>query len=46
MFNVDLPPADNFDPVAWIEARKRALIYRQRDPDGKAGPEKPEFLPA
>ena len=43
MFNVDLPPADNFNPVAWIEARKRALIYRQRDPDGKAGPEKPEF---
>lgn len=44
MFDVDLPPADNFDPVAWIEARKRVLVYRQRDwQDGKAGPEKPEF---
>jgi hypothetical protein len=43
MFDVDLPPADNFDPVAWIEARKRVLVYRQRDRDGKAGPEKPEF---
>ena len=44
MFNVDLPPADNFDPVAWIEARKRVLLYRQRDlEDWKAGPEKPEF---
>jgi len=44
MFNVDLPPADNFDPVAWIEARKRVLLYRQRDrQDWKAGPEKPEF---
>ena len=43
MFNVDLSPADNFDPVAWIEARKRVLLYRQRDPDGEAGPDKPEF---
>jgi len=44
MFNVDLPPADNFDPVSWIEARSRVLLYRQRDlEDWKAGPEKPEF---
>jgi hypothetical protein len=43
MFDVDLPPADNFDPVAWIEARKRVLLYRQRDPDGKVGPKTPEF---
>ena len=43
MFDVDLPPADNFNPVAWVEARKRVLVYRQRDRDGKAGPENPEF---
>ncbi len=43
MFDVDLPAADNFDWVAWIDAKKRVLLYRQRDPDGKAGPEKPEF---
>ncbi|HYR22835.1 MAG TPA: hypothetical protein VEP30_07935 [Chthoniobacterales bacterium] len=43
MFDVDLPAADNFDWVAWIEAKKRVLLYRQRDPEGKAGPEKPEF---
>lgn len=44
MFNVDLPPADNFDPITWIDARKRVLLYRQRDRDDwKAGPEKPEF---
>jgi hypothetical protein len=53
MFPVNLPPADNFDPLAWIDAHKRVLLYRQRDdpryfgpsyelkPD--AGPEKPEF---
>lgn len=44
VLDVDLPPADNFDPVAWIEARKRVLLYQQRDPqDWKAGPEEPEF---
>ena len=43
MFNVDLPPADNFDPVVWVEARKRVLLYRQRDRDGNAGPAMPEF---
>jgi hypothetical protein len=53
MFSVNLPPADNFDPLAWIAAHQRVLLYRQRDdpryfgpsyeqrPD--AGPEKPEF---
>jgi hypothetical protein len=44
ILNVDLPPADNFDPIAWIEARRGVLLYRQRDlQDWKAGPEKPEF---
>lgn len=53
MFPVNLPPADNFDPLAWIDAHQRVLLYRQRDdpryfgpsyelkPD--AGPEKSEF---
>jgi hypothetical protein len=53
MYPVRLPPADNFDPLAWIDAHQRVLLYRQRDdpryfgpsyelkPD--AGPEKPEF---
>jgi hypothetical protein len=44
IFNVDLPLADNFDPIAWIDARKCVLLYRQRDrEDWKAGPEKAEF---
>lgn len=53
MFAVNLPPADNFDPLAWIAAHQRVLLYRQRDdpryfgpsyelkPD--AGPVTPEF---
>ena len=43
MFNVDLPPADNFEPVGWVAARKSVLLYRQCDRDGKAGPGRPEF---
>jgi hypothetical protein len=44
MFDVDIPTADNCKPVAWIEAKKRVLVYRQRDfRDWKAGPEQPEF---
>jgi hypothetical protein len=44
MFSVDLPSADNFDPIVWIDARQRVLLYRQRDrQDWKAGPENPEF---
>ena len=53
MFPVDLPSADNFDPLAWIAGHQRVLLYRQRDdprylperekPDPGAGPEKPEF---
>ena len=53
MFPVDLPPADNFDPLAWIAAHQRVLLYRQRDdpryfgpsydPKPDAGPENPEF---
>jgi hypothetical protein len=44
LFDVDLPPADNFDPVTWLNARGRVLLYRQRDwQDWKAGPQSPEF---
>ncbi len=44
MFPVDLPPADNFDAVAWIAAHKRVLLYRQRDLENwTTGPEKAEF---
>jgi hypothetical protein len=44
VFPVDLPPADNFKPIVWIEARKRVLLYQQRDwEDGKAGPKDAEF---
>jgi hypothetical protein len=43
-YPVDLPPADTFDAIVWIDARKRVLLYQQRDwRDGKAGPEEPEF---
>ena len=50
---VDLPPAENFDPLVWIAAHRRVLLYRQRDdarllpprdkPDPNAGPEQPEY---
>jgi hypothetical protein len=44
LFPVDLPMADNFNPLAWVDAHKRVLLYRQRDEqDGKAGPREPEF---
>lgn len=53
MIPVELPPADNFNPLAWIAAHQRVLLYRQRDDpsllpprdqeDPNAGPEKPEF---
>ncbi len=53
MSPVELPPADNFDPLAWIAAHQRVLLYRQRDdpryfapsdePKPNAGPEKAEF---
>jgi hypothetical protein len=44
MSQIDLPPADNFDPVAWVEAHKQMLVYRQGDSDGRvAGPEDAEF---
>ena len=50
---IDLPPAENFDPLAWIAAHQRVLLSRQRDdprllpprdkPDPNAGPENPEY---
>ena len=53
MIPVELPPADNFNPLAWIAPHQRVLLYRQRDDprllpprdqeDPNAGPEKPEF---
>lgn len=44
MFPVDLPAADNFDPLAWIESYKKVLLCLKRDEElGSAGPEKPEF---
>ena len=44
MFQVDLPPADNFDPIVWVDAHKKLLLYQQRDErDWKAGPEQAEF---
>jgi DNA-binding transcriptional ArsR family regulator len=51
VFPVNLPPADNFDAMAWIVAHQRVLLYQQRDdprllPENAgdfAGPEKPEF---
>lgn len=53
MIPVDLPPAENFNPLAWIAAHQRVLLYRQRDdprllpprdkPDPNAGPENPEY---
>jgi hypothetical protein len=51
VFPVNLPPADNFDALAWIAAHQRVLLYQQRDdprllPEdakGFASPEKPEF---
>ena len=44
MSQVDLPPADNFDPIVWIEAHKQMLLYQQRDSrDGSGGTAYPEF---
>jgi hypothetical protein len=53
MFPVDLPMADNFDPLTWVDAHKRVLLWRQRDDPRSfelndeskrgAGPERPEF---
>ena len=50
---VGLPPAENFDPLAWIGAHRRVLLYRQRDdprrlpprdkPNPEAGPVQPEY---
>ena len=42
---VDLPPADNFEPVVWVEAHQRVLLFQQRDEQqhGRRGPEKAEY---
>jgi hypothetical protein len=41
---VDLPPADQFDAVAYVAARNKVLLRRASDEDNKSsGPEVPEF---
>lgn len=46
-FPIDLPPADNARPLAWLPAHAKALIYRAKDsyPGTKdqVGPDEPEF---
>jgi hypothetical protein len=47
-FRVDVPAADNFDPVAFVPARGKVLLFRSKDeedwPDKEsAGPDAPEF---
>jgi hypothetical protein len=44
IFPVDLPAADTFKAVAWVEAHKRVLLYQQRELEaGEAGPKEAEF---
>ncbi len=45
---VGLPAADNFNPVAWLPAQRKVLLYRAKDGVGRdgekpVGPRKPEF---
>jgi hypothetical protein len=43
-YRVDLPPADQFDSVAYVPAHNKVLLRRARDEDNKSsGPEEPEF---
>lgn len=45
VYPVALPPADNFDPLVWVNAHRRVLLYQKRDEDhGEAGPETPQFF--
>jgi hypothetical protein len=44
IFPVDLPAADTFDALAWVEAHKRVLLHQMRERErGKAGPKEAEF---
>src|SRR5262245_3911687 len=43
-YRVDLPPADQFDSVAYVAAHNKVLLRRARDEKNKSsGPEEPEF---
>ncbi len=44
-FRVRLEPADHFDPVAFIPAHQKILLYRFKDTDSKksVGPDRPEY---
>lgn len=44
IFPVDLPAADTFKAIAWVEAHKRVLLYQQQQWErGEAGPKEAEF---
>jgi hypothetical protein len=40
-YEVDVPAADNFQPVAWIAARGKFLLYRRRDDPESIGDRTP-----
>lgn len=45
---VNIPPADNFEPIAYLPAHQKVLLYRVRDQETygdrkPVGPEKPEY---
>jgi hypothetical protein len=43
-YRVELPPADQFDSVAYVAAHNKVLLRRARDEENKSsGPEEPEF---
>jgi len=43
-YRVDLPPADQFDSVAYVAAHNKVLLRRARDEEKKSSdPEEPEF---
>ena len=45
LFPVDIPAADNFDPVAWVAPRQRVLLHRAQDAEQSvAGSEASEFF--
>lgn len=44
-YRIDVEPADEFRPVAYVRARGKFLLFRCRDEsDAKAGPAEPEHL--
>jgi hypothetical protein len=43
-YRVDLPPADQFDPVTYVAAHDKILLRRARDEENKSSdPKEPEF---